>query len=109
MNKEEMHSNEIQERLESEDWSRSIANRVSIRYEKKQTRNRILFSAVSLIILAIGIGVTFSSPLDLLNPSLTDLDLYNLFFSDELTPIYETVYQEEKISSLFEPISYLIK
>ena len=109
MNKEEMHSNEIQERLESEDWSRNIANRVSIRYEKKQTRNRILFSAVSLIILAIGIGVTFSSPLDLLNPSLTDLDLYNLIFSDELTPIYETVYQEEKISSLFEPISYLIK
>ena len=60
MNNEEMHLNEIQERLESEDWSRSIANRVSIRYEKKkQARNRILFSAVAIVILAIGIGVSF--------------------------------------------------
>ncbi|HRG45685.1 MAG: hypothetical protein KBF99_00710 [Leptospiraceae bacterium] len=109
MNNEEIHSKEILSRLESEQWSQSIAKNVSIRYERNQTRNRILISTTAFIILGMAVGIAFFSPIELLNPSLVDLDLYNLFFSDELSPIYETVYREEGMSSLLEPISYLIE
>ena len=109
MSNEEMYSNEIRSRLESDQWSLSIANKVSIRYEKNQRRNRIIFSATAFAIFGIAIIAALFSPSELMNPTIADLDLYNLFFSDELAPIYETVYQEERISSFIEPISFLVK
>jgi hypothetical protein len=109
MNNEELHAKEIITRLESAQWSQSIASKVSTRYKKNQKRKRILYSASAFLILGTLTGMVFLFPIELINPSFVELDLYNLFFSDELSPIYETVYQEERMPSFLEPISYFIK
>ncbi len=109
MNNEETHFDEILSRLESEQWSQSIAKNVSTRYERIQTRNRFIISTVAIVFVGIFAGINFLPPNELFNSSLVELDILNFFFSDEISPLYETVYQEEGISSLIEPISYLVK
>ena len=109
MNNEETHFDEILSRLESEQWSQSIAKNVSTRYERIQTRNRFIISTVAIVFVGIVAGIDVLPPNELLNSSLVELDILNFFFSDEISPLYETVYQEEGISSLIEPISYLVK
>ena len=51
MNNEETHFDEILSRLESEQWSQSIAKNVSTRYERIQTRNRFIISTVAIVFM----------------------------------------------------------
>ncbi len=109
MNNEEIQSKEIQSRLESEQWSQNIARNVSRKYEYKQRRTRFILTASAFIFFGAIATVTYSAPDALLNSNFADLDIFNLLFSDEFSPLYETAYKEEGISSLIEPISFLVK
>ena len=109
MNKERIQSNEFQLRLESEDWSQRIAESVSVKYEVGQQRNRFIIGTLAFLFLMALSGIAYFVPDTFGNSSVADLDFFNVFFSDEFSPIYHTVYQDEGISSIIEPISFLVK
>jgi len=109
MNNEESHLPEIQSRIDSEIWSQNIARSISNKYERKQTRNRIILSISSIIIIGLLTTFSYFAPDDVLNSSFTELETYQLFFSDDLTSLYDTIYQDENLTSFLEPIPFFGK
>ncbi len=109
MSNEDIRSKEILLRLESEEWSESIARKISMKYERDQRQNRFILTASTLILLSALSCIAFFIPDVFVNSNFASLDIFNFLFSDEISPLYEIVYQEEGISSLIEPISYLMK
>jgi hypothetical protein len=109
MKNQEDHNGEIQFRLDSNAWDEKIAVAVTKRFERKQIQNRILISFTTLILLGAISAFSYLGNLDILDSNLAELDSYRLFLSDDITPIYDTIYQEERISNLIEPISLLVK
>ena len=105
MNNQESHLPEIQSRMESEDWNYKIANSVSIKYEKKQTRNRIIFSSVSLILITCISMFAFSLEGEFLGVTISELDTIRILLSDDILHLFETGYEDEFLSSLIDPIS----
>ncbi len=109
MNNEKSHLPEIQSRIDSDTWSQNIARNVSNKYERKQTRNRIILSVSSILIIGLLTTFSYFAPDDFLNSSFTELETYQFFFSDDFTSLYDTIYQDENLTSFLEPISFFGK
>ena len=102
MNHQESYSPEIQSRIDSSEWSEKIAQNVSI----KQFRNRIILSTLGIFLLSLFSFFGFFVESEFLNPTLTELDTIRLLLSDDFFSLYESVYQEDSLSSLIDPISF---
>jgi hypothetical protein len=109
MSNEEIKSKEILSRLESVQWSENIARNVSTKYERVQRQNRFIITTSAFILSGALVGIAYFIPNTFVNSNFADVDIFNFLFSDEFSPLYETAYQEEGITSLIEPISYLMK
>ena len=99
MNNEKSHLPEIQSRIDSDVWSQNIARNVSNEYERKQTRNQIILSVSAIFIIGLLTTVSYFAPDDFSNSSLTELETYQFFFSDDFTSLYDTIYQDENIGN----------
>lgn len=108
MNKE-ICSKEIQSRLESNQWSQKIADAVSNKYARNQAKNKIFYLVSAILLFGIVSVTTLFIEDEIMDPSLSEVETYRYFFIDDINPIYDTMVQEQSISSLIEPISYFVK
>ena len=106
MNHQESYSPEIQSRIDSSEWGEKIAQNVSIKYGRIQFRNRIILSTLGIFLLSLFSFFGFFVESEFLNPTLTELDTIRLLLSDDFFSLYESVYQEDSLSSLIDPISF---
>lgn len=106
MNNEESHLPEIQSRIDSVEWSQKVAENVSLKHKRIQLRNRMILFTLSIFIFGFVSFFGFFTESEFLNPTLTELDTFRLLLSDDFFPLYESIYQEETISSLIDPISF---
>lgn len=106
MNHQESYSPEIQSRIDSSEWGEKIAQNVSVKYGRIQIRNRIIISTLGIFLFGLLSFFAFLGESEFLNPTLTELDALRLLLSDDFFPLYESVYQEDSLSSLIDPISF---
>ncbi|HMV44342.1 MAG TPA: hypothetical protein PK079_09660 [Leptospiraceae bacterium] len=94
---------EITFRLNSNEWDKDIAAKVTNKYQRKVRRNRVIATSAFLLLMGVSTFITFFYQ----NPVETEymnLQAFQFLFSDDLFPIFDAFYQEESISFFADSI-----